>query len=148
MTVKLSSLRANVEREQKGDWIPYPEWPGVEFNVKSFYSPEYLAARNLLFQGYAKKYGNDPVPPDVLRQGLGELYGEHILHGWRGIDVDWTRELATAELTAESGRDIVKAVEWCAQRLAKKDIEFVEGAVKNSARPSGGKSPAKAATIG
>ena len=48
MTIKLSSLKVDLEREKTGDWIPYPEWPGVEFNVSSLLVPDFITARNAM----------------------------------------------------------------------------------------------------
>lgn len=138
MTVKLSSLRADLEREAKGDWEPYPDWPGVEFNVSSLHLPAYTTARDLLFQRLARTYKKNPVPKDVMVIELGKLYHKHILHGWRGFDVEYSPEAALEHLTNPEYRNVVAAIEYCAAKVSEVDIEFVEDAEKNSEAPSGG----------
>ncbi|MBX5253316.1 hypothetical protein HJC03_23390 [Rhizobium sp. NLR4b] len=132
MTVKLSSLKANLEREKRGDWVPYPEWPGVRFNVSALTLPEYETARHLLFQRLAKKYKDDPVPKEVLSSELGGLYCEHILHGWEGLDVDYSPETAIATLKDPAYRAVVGAVEYCAAKLSQIEVEFTAAEEGNS----------------
>ncbi|MGB3898353.1 MAG: hypothetical protein WA973_07335 [Mesorhizobium sp.] len=138
MTVKLSSLKADLAREEKGDWIEYPDWPGVEFNVSSLHLPAYVAARDLLVQKMAKKHGGKPVPRDEMTVEHGALYAEHILHDWRGLDVEYSPEVARETLTNIEFRNVIAAVEWCAAKMSEVEVEFVEKAGKNSAPPSAG----------
>lgn len=136
MTVKLSSLRADLAREEKGDWIEFPDWPGVEFNVSSLHLPIYQTARDLLFKRLAKIYKKTSIPGPVMTTELGKLYAKHILHGWRGLDVAYTPEKAVEILTDPEFRNVVAAVEWCAGKVSETDVEFVEDEVKNSGEPS------------
>ena len=138
MTIKLSSLKADLAREEKGDWIEYPDWPGVEFNVSSLHLPAYATARDLLVQRMAKKYGRNPVPREEMAVEHGALYAEHILHGWRGLDIEYTPEVARETLTNIEFRNVIAAVEWCAAKVSEVEIEFVKEAGKNSEPPSAG----------
>nr|WMC97949.1 hypothetical protein RAR13_04330 [Aminobacter aminovorans] len=138
MTIKLSSLKADLAREEKGDWIDYPDWPGVAFNVSSLHLPAFATARDLLLQRMAKKHGRKPVPREEMTAEFGKLYAEHILHNWRGLDVEFGPDVARETLTNPEFRNVVAAVEWCAAKVSDVDIEFVEDASKNSARPSVG----------
>jgi len=131
MTVKLSSLKADLVRESVGDWVPYPQWPGVRFRVSSLNKPEYVTARDSLMQRLARTKSDAAVE-------FGRLYAEHILHEWDGLDEAYTPELAHHTLTNPEFREVVRAVEWCASRLAELNLEFVEKTGKNSAPPSGG----------
>lgn len=136
MTVKLSSLKADLAREEKGDWIEYPDWPGVEFNVSSLHLPTYQVARDLLFKRLAKQFKKASVPASVMTTELGKLYAKHILHGWRGLDVVYSAEVATEILSDPEYRNVVAAVEYCASTVSETDVEFVEDEVKNSEKPS------------
>lgn len=136
MTVKLSSLKADLAREEKGDWIEYPDWPGVEFNVSSLHLPAYLTAREILFQRLARQYKKKPAPSAVVSLEIGKLYAKHILHGWRGLDVTYTPEVATETLSDPEYRNVVAAIEYCAGKVSETDVEFVEEEVKNSEKPS------------
>jgi hypothetical protein len=138
MTIKLSSLKADLQREEKGDWIEYPDWPGVEFNVSSLHLPAYTIARDLVLQRLARVYKGKPTPRDVITAEMGKLYAKHILHGWRGLDVAYSRDKADEILPDPEYRNIVAAVEWCAAKVSDVDLEFVEEAGKNSAAPSSG----------
>lgn len=136
MTVKLSSLKADLDREEKGDWIEYPDWPGVEFNVSSLHLPAYQTARDLLLQKLQRQYKKKAIPKNVLTKELGRLYATHLLHGWRGLDVDYSPQVALETLTSPDYRNVVAAVEFCAAQVSEVDLEFVEEEEGNSAPPS------------
>ncbi len=93
MTVKLASLKANLEREAAGDWIEYPDWPGVAFCVKSLHSPSYVTARDLMLQRQARKNKARAPPADVIAVEAGKIYSQHILLGWRGLDVEYSADV-------------------------------------------------------
>lgn len=131
MTIKLASLKADLAREEKGDWIEYPTWPGVEFNVSSLNLPAYTVDRDLMFQRLQRTYKRKPVPREVTTAELAKLYLKHILHDWRGLDVPYSPEKAGEVMLDPEYREVVAAVEWCASRIAETDIEFVEEAEKN-----------------
>jgi len=131
MTVKLTSLKANLEREAAGDWIDYPDWPGVAFNVSSLNKPAYTTARDMLLQKLSRKFKGKPVPSEVSAPQIGELYCKHLLHGWRGLDVEYTPEVALETLTDPAYRNVVNAVEWCAAQVGAIEAEFVEDEAKN-----------------
>lgn len=136
MTVKLSSIKADLKRETKGDWIDYPDWPGVALNVSSLLLPAYRIDRDLLGQRLSRQYKGKPIPPEVVTTEIGKLYHKHILHDWRGFDEPYSREVAGEMLPDPEYRNIVAAVEWCAAKVSDVDVEFIEDAAKNSERPS------------
>ncbi len=136
MTVKLASLKADLDREEKGDWIEYPEWPGVEFNVSSLHLSAFQIQRDLLYQRLGRIYKKKPVPRDVLNVELGKLYCKHILHDWKGLDVPYTPETAVEVMTNPEYRNVIAAVEYCAAKVSDFEVEFIEDAAKNSASPS------------
>lgn len=136
MTIKLASLKADLDREEKGDWIDYPEWPGVAFNVSSLHIEAFQTARDLLFQRLAKQFKGRKVPQKVINAEMGKLYAVHILHNWRGLDVDYSAEMALTILGDAEYRNVVAAVEHCAGMVSAVDVEFVEEDVKNSGKPS------------
>lgn len=136
MVLKLASLKADLAREEQGDWIEFPDWPGVEFKVSSLHLPAFQMARDLMYQRFARIYKKKPVPKDVLTAEIGKLYSKHILHGWRGLDVDYTPEVALETLSDPAYRNVVAAVEFCAAKLSEVDAEFDEDAIKNSEAPS------------
>lgn len=131
MAVKLSSLKADLRREATGDWVPYPDWPGVRFNVSSLHLPAYTTDRDLLFQRLARKYPGQPVPEQERTVELGKLYAQHLLHDWDGLDVAYAPEVAKQTLSDPEYRNVISAVQWCAGKLSDVDVEFVEDAAKN-----------------
>lgn len=133
--VKLSSLKANLTREAKGDWIAYPDWPGVEFNVSSIHLPAFTTARALMYQRLNIVHKN-AIPQDIAMAELGTLLDKHILHDWRGLDEIYSPQVATATLTDPAYRDVIVAVQWCAAQISQVEIQFAEEDVKNSAKPS------------
>jgi len=136
MTVKLESIKADIEAEERGDWQDYPDWPGVAFRVRSLHYQPYQTERDLLLQRLARKHKGKTPPRAELAQEAGKLYCKHILFGWRGFDIEYTPEKALEVMTDIAYRRIIDAVEWCAERVAQTDVEFIEETAKNSAAPS------------
>jgi len=124
MTVKLGSLRADVEKEKVGDWVDIPELPGVSLFVKSFNDPSYRIARDQLVQRLARKHGKKPSPPDEAETEFGKLYAKHILGDWRGFDEAYSAELARELLTDPAFRDLRRHVEYAAAQVGSVDVEF------------------------
>ena len=137
MTIKLSSLKADLEREKKGDWIDYPLWPGCRFRVSALTLPAYEAARDLLQQRLQAEYKTSRISDEIWMPRLGELYATYILHEWDGFDEAYSPAIALKHLKDPAYRELVLAVEWCAKKLSEVRVQFVEGDVKNSGKPSG-----------
>ncbi len=148
MTLKISSLKANLAREVEGDWITYPRWKDIRFNVSAFTKPSYQTARDELHQRVAKKNGGVLPGVDEMRPHYAKLYVDEILHDWDGFDIEYSPEDAVALLSDPAYRDLFDAVEWCAGQMSRVEVEYVEGAAKNSAPPSAGGSKAKVQTTG
>lgn len=139
MVVKLASLKADLELEEKGEWqqaleiIPDTD---VFFRVSSINLPAYAMARDILQQRWARVYKKTPVPEHVINAEIGRLFAIHLLHEWKGFDVPYSPETALELLSDPANRTIIKAVEVCATQVAQIEIEFVEIEVKNSGKPS------------
>lgn len=145
MTIKLGSLSADLLKEREGDWIPVKEWPGLdpekpyeqtplpglEFLVRSTNYPDYVTARQAALENLKQEYPDDKVPPDVQARVEGQLSVEHLLLGWRGLDVDYSPDLVGTILVAEEHRVMRQMIFWCAGRVGKKKVEFVKAASKN-----------------
>lgn len=144
MAIKLSSLRADLEKERKGTWqsalsiIPDPD---VQFLVSSIHLPAYTSARNISLQRLSRVHRNAP-PDDIVMTEIGRLFAEHILHDWKGLagddgePVPYSKELALKLLTDPAHRDLIRAIEHCAGEAGRVDVDFIEGEVKNSGKPS------------
>lgn len=133
--IKLSSLKADLTRETKGDWVAFPDWPGVEFNVSSIHLPEFTTARALMYQRLNVVHKSN-IPQDVHTAEIGALLNKHILHGWRGFDIPYSQESAAEVMTDPAYREVIAAVQWCAGELGKVEVAFSENEAKNSEKPS------------
>ena len=129
--LKLSSVKADLAKETGGEKIEYKPWPGVSFTVRSNKCQAYVVANSQMFQRWAAKYGDDPVPPEVITSDLGKLLCETILLGWDGIDVEYSPEKALEILCDEAFREVRAAVQWCSSRVAAINPKFDETAAKN-----------------
>ncbi len=96
--IKLSSIKADLKREYDGVWVDFPDWPGVAFMVSSLRLPAYEAERAVERSRIDAEYPAGNAPPDVLTASAGRLVAKHILHGWRGFDVEY--DAATARENA------------------------------------------------
>ncbi|RWQ16088.1 hypothetical protein [Mesorhizobium sp.] len=145
MTIKLASLSADLSKEREGDWIPVKEWPGLdpekpyemsplpglEFLVRSTNYPDYVTARQGVLEKLKQEYPDDKVPADVQARVEGQLSVEHLLLGWNGLDVEYSPDLVGTILVAEEHRVMRQMIFWCAGRVGKKKVEFVQAATKN-----------------
>ncbi len=131
MAIKLASLKADLAREDKGDWVAFPDWPGVEFNVSSLQKSAFVTARDLMIKKLARKHMGGQIPVEELAVENGRLFCDHILHDWRGLDEAYSPEKARAVLCDIAYREVQRAVEWCASKLSELHVEFVENAAKN-----------------
>lgn len=129
--LKLTSLKADLAREEAGDWIDSIAFPGVAFKVSSLNARAYTVARDTLLMRLRLRFNGQPVPPDVQAAELGKLYCMHILHDWRGLDVPYSAEKAEEVLCDHSYRAVLKEVEDCAARLGAINPEYVERDLKN-----------------
>jgi hypothetical protein len=139
MVVKLASLKADLDLEEKGEWqqaleiIPDTD---VWFRVSSINLPAYTMARDLLQQRWARVYKKTPVPDNIINAEIGHLFAIHLLHEWKGFDVPYSPETAIELLSDPANRTMIKAVETCASQVAQIEIEFVGKEAKNSGTPS------------
>jgi hypothetical protein len=129
--LKLKSLKSDLKAEREGAWVPYPEWPGTSFHVRSLEAPEFTMARDAMLRRLSKKHKGDPIPPDDLTREVGTLYAAHILLGWTGMDEIYTPDLALEVLTDPSYRQLTKAIEDCSIKVGKIDAQFLEASAKN-----------------
>lgn len=140
MAVKISSLRADLKRENDGDWIDIPEWPGVRFKVRGFNYGPYLAAKSIIDQRNQRKYfsANLPLPPDVAYQTNARLYLDHILLDWEGLIGDDGQpvpiERAEEYLMNPAFRDFHDHIRYAGNKIGETEAEFVKDAAKNSSR--------------
>ena len=144
MTLKLSSIRADLDRELKGDWVDSRQWPGVRFLVCALTKPSYRIKRDALVQRLARKHKGKPIPADELAPHIGKLYCEEILSGWEGIDIAYSAETALETLTDPAYREMVAEVEYCAGTLSETDAEYVEEQVGKSEKASARSSKSEA----
>jgi hypothetical protein len=145
MTVKLGSLATDLKKEREGDWIEIKDWPGLDperpnvgipvpglaFNVRSTNYPPFVVARQAALEKLRQDYPDGNVPSDVQARSDGQLATEHLLVGWRGLDVEYSPEIVQSVLTAEEHRTVRSMVWWCANCVGKRQVEFVEAAAKN-----------------
>jgi hypothetical protein len=148
MTIKLASLRANLAREENGDWVNFPDWPGVAFLVSSIHAPAYKSAFQIMTQRLSRIYKGKPVPVEEQHEELGQIYCKHLLRGWRGLDVQYSADKALEVLCDPAYREVLAAVGWCADKISELQVEFLETKAKNSARPSGDATSSKAKSSG
>lgn len=131
MTVKLTSLAADLKKEAEGDFIDIPELPGVALKVRSLQTSAYAVARDVMTQKHRRKHQGKPVPPAEFSRDFGKLAADHLLVDWKGFDQPYSPELARELLTDESFRQLLNYTVWAAAKVGEAEIEFIEEAEKN-----------------
>ena len=142
MSLKLSSIKRDLAKENEGDWVDIPEWAGVRLKVRSINSRDYSIAREILVGKLARNFGRIPTSPE-MEPALAKLVAQHLLRGWDGIIVgdgetptEYSAKLALDLLVDPEMRDLEQQVIWAANRVGDRDAEFTVDAAKNSAVPS------------
>lgn len=132
MTVKLGSLRADLKRENDGDWVDIPDLPGVRLKVRGAAYGPYQAAKSIVEARWARQYGTrKPVPIDISLRENGRLYAEHILLGWEGFDEAYDEDRAREILIDPGYRELHEHIRYAMQAVAQTEAEFVEDTAKN-----------------
>lgn len=141
MAIKLTSLRADLKRENEGDWVDIPELPGLRLKVRGGAYGPYQAAKSIVEGKWARRYGRNPVPVEELLRENGRLYAEFILVDWQGLDdggepvsVEQARDI----LTDPAFRDLHEHIRYAMLMVSQTEAEFVEDAAKNSSASSAG----------
>jgi hypothetical protein len=144
MAVKLNSLRADMRRQNDGDWIDIPDLPDgdggcVAFHVRGANYGPFQQENSLVRSRWVRRYGSvDAVPPEVSGRDLAHLYSKHLLLGWRGFDLEHSHDLAE-EMMREPG-EFFGHVLYAVAQVMRRETEFVETASKNSPSSSAGSS--------
>lgn len=142
--MKLEDIAVDLEREEKGDWIDIPDLPGVSLKVRSLFNKDYQNAQQLAARKLARRYGKQPIPPNIQTRAYARLLAENVLLDWAGItdedgnDVDYTPEFGRDVLSDPKYRKIADAVTWAASIVGEQDSEDLEEDGKNSEAPSAG----------
>jgi hypothetical protein len=136
MTIKIDSIKNDVETEVAGEYIDIPEWPGVSLGVRATTYPPYQLALDVLVQEFQRKYKGKNAPPAVRDERVGKLLAQHILYGWKGFDQPYSVEFATELMGSPAGANLVKQTIWASGQVGETEIEFVKVTTKNSVTPS------------
>ena len=134
--LKLESLRNEKLTDPEGEWIESRVYPGVSYLVRSNRYPEFETARDTAAKKLAQAYPQGNAPSAVSMKAIGLAMAEHLLLGWKGLDVPYSRDTALAVLSDFSYRKVVNDVEDCASRVGDRNLEFIETTAKNSELPS------------
>jgi hypothetical protein len=148
MAVKLNSLRADMRRQNDGDWVEIPELPGVAFKVRGINYGPYQAENSTLLMAYRRRYEARglPVPNEISNRDIARIYAKHLLLDWRGFlddneaELPYSREVAEEMLGAPG--DFFRHVLFAVTQVSNTEAEIVEDTAKNSPRPSAGSSEA------
>lgn len=136
MSVKLASLKADLDRESEGGWVDVPDLPGVALLVRGYSYGPYKLASALSMQRLARKYGKKPIPGEVLFTENAKLICDHLLLGWRDFDVESTPENIHDYIHNPAYRVLHTYVFEAAAEIGAVEVEFLEDAAGNSERRS------------
>lgn len=138
MAIKLQSTKADLARENEGDWVDIPELPGVRLKVRGNNYAPYQMAKSVVEARWARRYAREPVPPDILLRENGRLYAEHILVDWEGFDVPYDAGLARETLLDPGFRTLHEHIRYAMQQVSETDAVFVEDTARNLSPSSSG----------
>lgn len=142
MAIKLGSLRADLKRENDGDWVDIPELPGLRLKVRGAAFGPYQAAKSIVEGKWVRKFGRKPVPVEMALEENGRLYAQHIVVDWDGLVDDDGAPVPVNQagdiLTDPAFRELHEHIRYAMGEVSRTEAEFVEDAGKNSGRSSAG----------
>lgn len=143
--MKLSSLRIDPVRVEKGAWIDkIPEMGDLRLNVRGIDNSDARRLRETLIENVPRAErvrGLDMVERDRI---AGKVLAEAVLLDWDGLDDDdgrpipYSSEMAEKLLTDPALPAFRAAVAWAADRVSEEQEERKQDALGNSSPPSGG----------
>jgi hypothetical protein len=144
MAIRASSLKADIQTENDGQWMTYPEFNDPDFGLKvrALTSTLYTDRIQKEARRLNNKYGRDPIPDEENIQATAKALVDTILLDWKGITDDagqpipYSRDLAYDWLTDPAYRELRGAVMVCAGRLGQVKVESLDEDAKKSAPPS------------
>lgn len=135
--VRLSSLKADIQKEREGDWIAAIDIdPSIEWLVRSTNYPPFRIARDARVAKLVRTHG-DKIPDEVSAEVFGKLAVEHLLLGWKGLvdddekEILFTAEMAADVLTDDAYRRVRGSVYAAASRVGTTEVDVVEQTAKN-----------------
>ncbi len=135
MALNLKSLKANLARENDGEWQEYkePAWPeAIKLKVRALtYQPYQADLSDALRKAAAKTDAGGKVEPEEAARITGELLAKHILIDWSNIDEPYSAETAISALCDIEDRKFAAIVTECASRVSRIEATFDEAAAKN-----------------
>jgi hypothetical protein len=142
MGIKISSIAADLKRENDGDYVEIPPdiiggGEGILLKVRAFSYAPYLKERNEIVRKWHRAYGRDQVPLDVAFKADGRLYAKHILLDWKGLDEDdgspmkFSIERAEELMTNMEFRLLQDAVQYAAGKIMVIAAEETKAELKN-----------------
>jgi hypothetical protein len=146
MALRLSSLRADLKRENEGDWVEIPDFPGLKLKVRSFNYGPFVTAKSLVDQRNQRRYFSKrkDAPPEELYELNARLYLDHILLDWDGLDGDDGKPVPFAKaeeiLLDPAFRVLHDGIRYAGLLLSQVDADYIEDVRKNSPPPSAGSS--------
>jgi hypothetical protein len=135
MSIKLTTLKRDIKRQNEGDWIPIPELTDAgtgevpEFLVRGNNYGPYQLARQQVMQKFMRR-GQVLPPPDVSHRDYGKCVAQHLLLDWRNVAEPFSRELAQ-ELICDPASPMQDYVLRCSFEVAEVEQEFTKEASGN-----------------
>ena len=146
MAIKLNSARVDLKREREGEWVDIPDWPGVRLKVRGFNYGPYIVAKNQVDLRNHRRYFSKQrdIPQDELFRTNGQLYLDHILLDWSGLDDDDGKPIpfsrAEEYLLDPAFRVLHDHIRYAGGLVGEVEIELSQDTAKNLSPSSAGSS--------
>lgn len=144
--MKIDEILVDVDSEDAGTWVEFPEVPGVWAKVRSGHNIEYQKALDSERVKLKKKYGDfDLAPFEVKQKIMARLMVNHLLVDLRGLEdesdqeIPYTKDFADKLINDRRYRRIRDFVTWAASVAGNAESEQLEDDAKNSETVSSGK---------
>jgi hypothetical protein len=130
--LKLSSLRVDIKREREGEWVTSKQFEGISYQVRSTNSPEYVSAQQKSLRAIQVLIrDNKPIDQDKLHADEARIVVQYLLLAWKGLDEEFSEEVALTELVEPAARPLLNDIIECASRVGRNELEYIEQDAKN-----------------
>lgn len=128
--MKLSSIEANIELEDGGARIEWPDYPGeVYATVRSVHYPPFVEAVAAFNARLRREHGGKRVPTRISSVGYAKLVTKHLWLSIEGLTddkdkpIELTDQLREMVATDRKYRNLMDFITWATVRVGELDTE-------------------------
>jgi len=136
--MKISEIEVDTKAENEGEWVESPRYPGVWAKVRSIHNPDFRRNQQIEATKTRRKYGSQPVPPEVQDRVFARLVVDHVLLDLQGLEdssgkeIKLSRDFGIEIMSDPKYRRLADFISWAAEYVGENHSEELEETAGNS----------------